>query len=58
MMKYWFGFMAAFLLFSCQQDKVGYVDNVKLMDGYKRKQDVEQSYQLQSESFARKRDSI
>lgn len=46
------------LLASCQQDKIGYVDNVKLMDGYTKKQEVEASYQLKSEAFAKKRDSI
>lgn len=50
--------MAVLLLVSCQQDKVGYVDNVKLMDGYQRKKDVEASYQIQSEAFTRRRDSI
>ena len=58
MMKKWIVIAVTFLLFSCEQGKIGYVDNVKLMDGYKVKQDVEATYQLQSESFARRRDSI
>jgi outer membrane protein len=57
-MKYWIFPVAAFFLLGCQQDKIGYVDNVKLMDGYQKKKDVEASYQVKSEAFARKRDSI
>ncbi len=57
-MKNWIGFLAFMLLVSCQQDKIAYVDNVKLMDGYKKKQEVEASYQMKSEVFTRKRDSI
>ena len=34
------------------------MDNVKLMDGYQKKKDVEAAYQLKSEVFTRKRDSI
>lgn len=50
--------MAFLLLAACQQDKIGFVDNVKLMDGYTKKQQVEANYQLKSEAFAKKRDSI
>ena len=37
---------------------MAYVDNVKLMDGYQKKKDVESAYQVRSEAYARKRDSI
>lgn len=57
-MKNWIGLMTLLLLASCQQDKIAYVDNVKLMDGYSKKQEVEASFQLKSEAFAKKRDSI
>lgn len=57
-MKNLMGLFAALLLLSCQQQKIGYVDNVKLMDGYQKKQDVEAEYQRKSEIFSRKRDSI
>lgn len=57
-MKKWIGIITFMLLISCQQDKIAYVDNVKLMDGYTKKQEVEASYQLKSEAFAKKRDSI
>ncbi len=57
-MKNWILPVAALLLVSCQQDKIAYVDNVKLMDGYQKKKDVESAYQVRSEAYARKRDSI
>lgn len=57
-MKNWILPVAALLLVSCQQGKIAYVDNVKLMDGYKKKKDVESAYQVRSEAYARKRDSI
>ena len=57
-MNKWIGFMAFLFLVGCQQGNIGYVDNVKLMDGYTKKQEVEANYQLRSEAFAKKRDSI
>lgn len=43
---------------SCQQNKIGYVDNVKLMDGYQEKIDVEARYKSKSDDLNRRRDSI
>ncbi|MDX1332398.1 MAG: OmpH family outer membrane protein [Robiginitalea sp.] len=57
-MKNWLLPVAALLMMSCQQEKIGFVDNVKLMDGYQKKKDVEAAYQIRSEAFTRKRDSI
>ena len=57
-MKHWTGMIAALVLMGCQEAKMGYVDNVKLMDGYQRRKDVESNYQVQSEAFSRRRDSI
>ena len=57
-MKNWLIPVAALLMMSCQQEKIGFVDNVKLMDGYQKKKDVEAAYQIKSEAFTRKRDSI
>lgn len=57
-MKNWLLPVAALLMMSCQQEKIGFVDNVKLMDGYQKKKDVEAAYQIKSEAFTRKRDSI
>jgi outer membrane protein len=57
-MKKWIGLLTLLILASCQQEKIAYVDNVRLMDGYKKKQELEASFQLKSEAFGRKRDSI
>lgn len=43
---------------SCQQDKIGFVDNVKLMDGYQEKIDVENKFKAKAEAMNKKRDSI
>lgn len=57
-MRNWIFGLALLLLGGCQQSKIGYVDNVKLMDEYQKKKDVEAAYQIRSEAFAKKRDSI
>ncbi|MGI9545812.1 MAG: OmpH family outer membrane protein [Flavobacteriaceae bacterium] len=46
------------ILFSCDQDKIGYVDTVQLMDKSEEKQDIEAKYQVKSASLNKKRDSI
>jgi len=43
---------------ACQQQKIGYVDNIKLMDEYQEKIDIEAKYQSRSEALGKKRDSI
>jgi len=43
---------------SCQQQKIGFVDNVKLMDEYQEKIDVEAKYKTKLEAFNKKKDSI
>jgi len=43
---------------ACQQDKIAYVDNVRLMDGYNKKVAVEARFNAQKETFNKKRDSI
>ncbi|MEM9000948.1 MAG: OmpH family outer membrane protein [Bacteroidota bacterium] len=52
----------AFVLFStivgCQQNKIGYVDNVKLLDDYQEKKDVEAKYNAKVDALTKKRDSI
>ncbi len=49
-----------FLLASmaCQQDKIAYVNNVQLMDGFKEKVAIEARYTSQTEALNKKRDSI
>ena len=45
-------------IISCQQEKIGFADNVKLMDTYKEKLDIEARFKTKSEAFTKKRDSI
>lgn len=48
----------AIFMTACQQDKIGYVDNVKLMDGYQQKIDIEAKFKTKADALAKKRDSI
>lgn len=43
---------------ACQQNKIGYVDNVKLMDGYQEKIDVEAKFKTKVDALTKKRDSM
>lgn len=43
---------------SCQQEKIGFVDNIKLMNGYKEKLDIEAKFKTRSDAFNKKRDSL
>ncbi|MCM4167854.1 Outer membrane p25 [Arenibacter antarcticus] len=47
-----------FAVLSCQQEKIGFVDNVKLMEAYKEKSDLEARFKTRSDKFTKKRDSI
>ena len=46
------------LLVSCQQEKIGFVDNVKLMNEYQEKIDIEAKFKEKAEVLGKKRDSI
>lgn len=46
------------LLAACQQDKIGFVDNVELMDSYTEKVDIETRFNSKVEALSKKRDSI
>ena len=48
----------AMVAMACQQNKIGYVDNVKLLDGYQEKIDVEAKFKTKADALAKKRDSI
>ena len=50
--------VTALVTISCQQDKIGFVDNVKLMEGYQEKVDVENKFKAKAEVMNKKRDSI
>lgn len=45
-------------LMACQQEKIGYVDNVKLMNEYQEKIDVEARFKVKADALSKKRDSI
>lgn len=46
------------VMVSCQQQKIGYIDNVKLMDSYQEKIDIEAKFKTKAEALGKKRDSI
>lgn len=46
------------LLVACAQDKIGFVDHVKLMDSSKEKINIEEKYKNKSTALNKKRDSI
>ncbi|MCX2718521.1 OmpH family outer membrane protein [Lentiprolixibacter aurantiacus] len=50
--------ISVILLTACQTDKIGFVDNSVLMENYQEKKDVESRYNMKSEAYAKKRDSI
>jgi outer membrane protein len=45
-------------IIGCQQNKIVFVDNVKLMDEYQEKVDMESKFKLMAEALNKKRDSI
>lgn len=46
------------ILAACEQNKIGFVDNVKLMDGYQEKIDVEGKYKQKADALTKKTDSL
>jgi len=50
--------LAIVLLVSCKQEKIGYVDNVKLMDEYQEKVDAETKFKADEAVLTKKRDSM
>lgn len=57
-MKYLWMILPLCLLFSCNQDKIGFVDTVKLMEESEEKKEIEAKYQAKSVTLNKKRDSI
>ncbi|WP_228236633.1 OmpH family outer membrane protein [Allomuricauda sp. M10] len=43
---------------ACQQNKIGFVDSVKLMDDYQEKIDLEARFKTKADAMSKKRDSI
>jgi outer membrane protein len=48
----------AMSLFSCQNQKIGFVDNGTIINDYQEKKDVEAKFQEREESFRKRADSI
>ena len=57
-MKKWILGVSLLAITACQQNKIGYVDNIQLMDDYQEKIDIEAKYQQKSDAFNKKRDSV
>lgn len=58
MKKLMFTISCLAVLASCKQEKIGYVDNVKLMNDYQEKIDVEAKFKVKADALTKKRDSI
>lgn len=50
--------VAIFAFTSCQQQKIGFVDNGKVINGYQEKLDIEEKFKVKDEAFKKKTDSI
>ena len=57
-MKKWILVLLVLGAVSCKQEKIGYVDNVALMDKYQEKMDIEASFKIKVDAMTKKRDSI
>jgi len=51
-------FVVILLMASCEQQKIGFVDNVRLMDEYQEKIEVEAKFKTKADALTKKRDSI
>lgn len=58
MKKIILGLLCAASFMSCQQNKIAFVDNTKLINDYQEKKDMEAKYQTKIDAFDKKRDSI
>lgn len=47
-----------FLFASCQQQKIGFIDNGKVINEYQEKIDIEDRYKLMDDAFKKRTDSI
>ncbi|TNJ47062.1 OmpH family outer membrane protein [Tamlana fucoidanivorans] len=58
-MKHIFYVVVVSLVFvSCQQNKIGFIDNGTVINGFQKKKDVEAKFQSKEEAFRKKADSI
>lgn len=51
-------FAIALTAMACQQNKIGYVEYIKLMDDYQEKVDIEAKFKTKVDALTKKRDSI
>lgn len=58
MKKIVFGVLAMSLLVACQQDKIGFIDNSKLVNDYEEKKIIEEKFKSKAQRFDKKMDSI
>ena len=49
---------AFFAFTSCQQQKIGFVDNGKVINDYQEKKDIEEKFKVKDEAFKKRTDSI
>lgn len=49
---------AIFAFTSCEQQKIGFVDNGKVINEYQEKIDIEEKYKVKDEAFKKRTDSI
>ncbi len=47
-----------FTLTSCQQQKIGFIDNGEVINGYQEKIDIEEKYKVKDGAFKKRTDSI
>jgi len=50
--------LAVLVLTSCQQQKIGFIDNGKVINEYQEKKDIEEKYKVRDEAFKKRTDSI
>lgn len=50
--------LAVLVFTSCQQQKIGFIDNGKVINEYQEKKDIEEKYKVKDEAFKKRTDSI
>ena len=58
MKKVFYVAFAIFVFTSCQQQKIGFIDNGKVINEYQEKKDIEEKYKVKNDAFTKKTDSI
>ena len=53
-----YAILAIFILTSCQQQKIGFIDNGKVINDYQEKIDLEERFKIKDEAFQKRTDSI